>query len=372
MHFAVDGATRPGAVHHQKIVVVDDAVASAVGIDLTIGRWDTREHLSHDQRRSGPGDAYGPRHEVAAASDGDAARVLAQQAHDRWNAATGQALAKLKPVGRRLARAAESFVCATSTWRLPAPCLRCRSAARSARSRRSISPRSPPRATSIYMENQYFCGAEHRSKRSAARLREADGPEVVIVLTAQFSESRLEQESMDSASRTASALAEDGGRHGRLAVYCPRPAAVSVYIHSKIMVIDGRLFASAHRTSTNRSLGFDSECDVAIEADDTQVDRDAVDVKSSVFETGSRRAEHLGVSIDDFRDELPARQDIPPRRRSRSAFRVVSLRKLTDTRVSADPVPSRRRSHGFPTTVPQSIAQALSNVGRSGCDCWPV
>ena len=42
MHFAVDGARPIGAVHHQKIVVIDDAVAFCGGIDLTVDRWDTQ------------------------------------------------------------------------------------------------------------------------------------------------------------------------------------------------------------------------------------------------------------------------------------------------------------------------------------------
>ena len=62
LHFAVDGA-HPGAVHHQKIVVIDDALAFCGGLDLTLGRWDTSEHRRADPRRSGPGGAYGPRHE---------------------------------------------------------------------------------------------------------------------------------------------------------------------------------------------------------------------------------------------------------------------------------------------------------------------
>ena len=66
IRFAVDGDHPTGAVHHQKIVVVDDAVAFCGGIDLTIGRWDTRAHRPVDPRRRGPGDAYGPRHEVLA------------------------------------------------------------------------------------------------------------------------------------------------------------------------------------------------------------------------------------------------------------------------------------------------------------------
>ncbi|MFD0464813.1 hypothetical protein ACFQY9_26225 [Microvirga aerilata] len=40
----MDGAHPPGAAHHHKIVVIDDAVAFCGGIDMTGDRWDTPEH----------------------------------------------------------------------------------------------------------------------------------------------------------------------------------------------------------------------------------------------------------------------------------------------------------------------------------------
>lgn len=99
MHFAVDGARPTGAVHHQKIVVIDDAVAFCGGIDLTLGRWDRRDHARHDRGRSSAGHTYGPRHEVAAVVDDAAARVLAEQARQRWRDATGTELEPVTPVG---------------------------------------------------------------------------------------------------------------------------------------------------------------------------------------------------------------------------------------------------------------------------------
>lgn len=62
MHFAVDGAHPTGAVHHQKIVVIDDSLAFCGGIDLTVGRWDTLAHTPGDPRRQTAGQPYGPRH----------------------------------------------------------------------------------------------------------------------------------------------------------------------------------------------------------------------------------------------------------------------------------------------------------------------
>lgn len=51
IHFALDGHHPIGACHHQKVVVIDDALAFCGGIDVTDGRWDTPEHLSGDPRR---------------------------------------------------------------------------------------------------------------------------------------------------------------------------------------------------------------------------------------------------------------------------------------------------------------------------------
>ena len=106
MRFAIDGARPTGAVHHQKIVVVDDAAAFCGGIDLTVDRWDTPAHEDAGRSRRTVGRSYGPRHEVAAAVDGAAARALGEQARDRWQTATGRSM---EPIEARIAglRAAE-------------------------------------------------------------------------------------------------------------------------------------------------------------------------------------------------------------------------------------------------------------------------
>ena len=54
IHVSFDHSHPVGACHHQKIVVIDDSIAFCGGIDITIGRWDTREHLGKDRRRNSP------------------------------------------------------------------------------------------------------------------------------------------------------------------------------------------------------------------------------------------------------------------------------------------------------------------------------
>ena len=72
---------------------------------------------------------------------------------------------------------------------------------------------------------------------------------------------------MDSARERLFRLLKEADLHGRLGVYWPIAGkGVSVYVHSKVMVIDDRLLRIGSSNFNNRSLGFDSECDVAIEA----------------------------------------------------------------------------------------------------------
>src|SRR3546814_8247416 len=52
--FKFDSAHPIGAAHHQKIVVIDDALAFCGGIDMTADRWDTSAHLDEDPRRRRP------------------------------------------------------------------------------------------------------------------------------------------------------------------------------------------------------------------------------------------------------------------------------------------------------------------------------
>ena len=89
--FHLDDAHPFGASHHQKIVVVDDAIAFAGGLDLAIRRWDTPAHLAREPGRVDPvGRPYPPMHDVQMMVDGDAAAALGELARARWHAATGR------------------------------------------------------------------------------------------------------------------------------------------------------------------------------------------------------------------------------------------------------------------------------------------
>ncbi|BBX18097.1 phospholipase [Mycolicibacterium duvalii] len=364
MHFAVDGARPTGAVHHQKIVVIDDEIAFCGGIDLTLGRWDTREHAPEDPRRQSVGDSYGPRHEVAVAVDGDAAKLLARQARDRWEAATGQALPAVRsrrdlwptrlPVTLRdveigVARTLPALPQRDEVREVEALNLAAIAAARDV----------------IYLENQYLA-ARSLAEALADRLREPDGPEVVIVLP-RSSESRLEQESMDSARQRMLRLLWDADQHDRLGVYWPAvKGGESVYVHAKVLVVDDRMARIGSSNLNNRSLGFDSECDVALEAPDGREDvrREILWLRDDLV------AEHLGVATDDFRRKVA---DLGSFLAAVEALRGTgrSLRRFTEFMVSADASPFAENDLMDPAHVPPSLADSVRSLAVNVIT-WPL
>ena len=78
MHFRYDDAHPVGASQHQKVVVIDDAMAFVGGIDLTVRRWDCCDHAPEDPRRTADDKPYPPFHDTMIAVDGEAAQRLAE------------------------------------------------------------------------------------------------------------------------------------------------------------------------------------------------------------------------------------------------------------------------------------------------------
>src|SRR3954462_4025062 len=77
-----------GSAQHQKFVVIDNSLAFVGGLDLTIRRWDTSDHLRDHPLRTDPqGKHYPPFHDVQCMVDGDAAAALGELAMRRWQAA---------------------------------------------------------------------------------------------------------------------------------------------------------------------------------------------------------------------------------------------------------------------------------------------
>ncbi|NJM92065.1 MAG: hypothetical protein HC861_04955 [Rhodospirillaceae bacterium] len=81
----LDDAIPLGSSHHQKIVVIDEALAFSGGLDLTIRRWDTCAHDPSCKYRVDPaGKPYNGFHDVQIVVDGEAAKAMTDLARQRW------------------------------------------------------------------------------------------------------------------------------------------------------------------------------------------------------------------------------------------------------------------------------------------------
>ncbi len=97
-------------------------------------------------------------------------------------------------------------------------------------------------------------------------------------------------------------------RHRRLRVYCPTVDGLGsscMSVHSKLLVADERLVRIGSANLNNRSMGLDTECDLAIEADgDKKIEQEIGRFRDSLI------AEHLGVRPEEFRTRLEEQKSL--------------------------------------------------------------
>lgn len=267
VHLRYDDTHPVAGSQHQKIVLIDDALAFVGGIDLTLKRWDSPAHAADDPRRVIAGKPYPPFHDLMVALDGDAAGALAQIARERWLLATGD---KLRPARVQQDPWPSSLVpqltdidvgiARTMPPRGEAPAVR--------EVERLYLDMIAAARREIYIENQYFT-APRIAAALEKRLAEPDGPEIVLVLRL-LSHGWLEEHTMHVLRTKLIQRLRQSDRHGRFHVYYPHlpglPDASCLDVHSKAMVVDDRALRIGSANLCNRSMGMDTECDVLIES----------------------------------------------------------------------------------------------------------
>ena len=117
----------------------------------------------------------------------------------------------------------------------------------------------------IYLENQYFT-SPLIAEALGARLSEPNGPEVVLISTGA-SPSWFDQLTMDRARSNMLWRLRTSDVFGRFRAYYPiTPAGTKIIVHSKSTIIDDTLARVGSANLNNRSGGFDTELELAIEA----------------------------------------------------------------------------------------------------------
>lgn len=268
IQFCLDSSLPLGSSQHQKIVVIDNSVAFVGGLDLTIRRWDTSAHLAeHPLRRDPDGKPYPPFHDVQCMVEGEAASALGKIATARWTAA-GCTLEDCEAVGG-------------NRWPVSVPA--------GATQMQAGIARTEPRTSSqggidevarlfeasigaasrfIYVENQFISAIEIAE---ALAQRMADVPSLhVLIVTPKAHASWLESQAMQGGRGGFIGPFVTAGVADRLRILYPsvqdQGSSAAVMVHSKVMIVDDRFLRIGSANLNNRSMGADTECDLAFEA----------------------------------------------------------------------------------------------------------
>lgn len=270
VRFLLDGKLPRGACHHQKAIIVDEAIAFCGGGDIGPDRWDTPQHLDDDPRRVKTPHAHGnsdkdfdSRHEVMGLVEGRAAKALGVLFRQRWARATGEVLPEppatrpVWPAGMpvQFRNVAVGISRTVPAWREETEVREVEALhlAAIAGARRCI-----------YMENQYYT-SPLIAAALARRLAEPKGPEVVLIGT-EHSPSYFDQATMDATRVRFVERLKRADKHGRFQAYSPVTTLGRIIIvHAKLTIVDDKLLRIGSANINNRSLGFDTECDLSFE-----------------------------------------------------------------------------------------------------------
>jgi phospholipase D1/2 len=293
------------ASHHQKFVVIDGTIAFVGGLDLCSGRWDERDHrVGHPLRINADQTAYTPFHDLQSYHVGPVATKLAELFEARWKCiSSGDELDLPPPKEVRVdldptltINAREVAISRTQRVGSDTPvCIQ--------EIRRLFLDAINTAERVIYIENQYF-SSKALYTALLTRMRDTSRSRVEIVLMiAKDAEAVLEQLSIGFVqTKLVHHLKEVAAATGHsFGVYYPASVGadgkdVATYIHSKLLLVDDRFLSIGSANMNNRSMGYDTEVNVAWEvpADDPSVH----DVRVSLL------AEHTGLdpACEDLRN----------------------------------------------------------------------
>ncbi|MGH2805690.1 MAG: phospholipase D-like domain-containing protein [Actinomycetota bacterium] len=269
----LDTKERPLHCHHEKLVVIDDAVAFVGGLDMTTfggDRYDTPDHPARG--------ALGW-HDVSSCIRGPLVRDVAYHFAQRWRETTGEKLPEAPeqpPAGRhrgQLIRTVPEKIY-NSVPRGDFRILECY--IRAIRSARKI----------IYLENQ-FLWSPIIIDELAKKLRTPPEDDFRLLIVLPAHPTTGDDDTRGQLAQLVEAD-DDAGRVLACALYARAGAkADAVYVHAKVGIIDDRWLTIGSANLNNHSLFNDSEVNI-------------VTTDGDLAEQTRHRlwAEHLEVPLD--------------------------------------------------------------------------
>jgi phosphatidylserine/phosphatidylglycerophosphate/cardiolipin synthase-like enzyme len=275
-----------GCVHH-KLVVIDDALAFCGGIDITHKRWDTCAHNpSDDRRRNIDGLQYMPVHDTQLCVSGPIAQALAQYVRETLPAAT---------------TTPTSIELDDDLWPRDV-----RVEFRDVRI--GIARTVPPSAThqavreienfyvaaidntnhTLYVENQYFTST--RIAQAIVKRCRAQPALEGLLVGMDKPKSAAELHTMGYGRSAFSKLLDAAGVLDRVPLVAAFTGDVTINLHSKLATFDDRWLTVGSANLNRRSMGFDVECNLIIEATTPEHRAQIERIRNRLL------AEHLGMT----------------------------------------------------------------------------
>jgi phospholipase D1/2 len=318
----LDSHLPAGASHHEKLVVIDDEVAYCGGVDLTVRRWDVAaHHPSEPRRRDNHRKPYVPLHDVQIVVEGEAAAALGERARARWRHAGGEPIDAPHPA-RGMSNAWPKHVSPDFTDTTVGIMRTVAAIEERDKDIREIERSTVAAIESgerfIYIENQYIT-SNTACEALVARMRAKSDLEVVVVTTREPG-GWLEAGTMGVGRQHFMAAFDDPALAERISFVAPLArcagptddesakivvdGTLSIHVHAKVLIVDDCFLRIGSSNLNNRSMGYDTECDVAIEAE-TAAQREAIaSVRNRLI------AEHWGSDEKSVRSALEGAEPV--------------------------------------------------------------
>jgi phosphatidylserine/phosphatidylglycerophosphate/cardiolipin synthase-like enzyme/uncharacterized membrane protein YdjX (TVP38/TMEM64 family) len=359
----LDDAIPLGSSHHQKIVVLDEALVFSGGLDLTIRRWDDCRHAPDNPHRVDPaGKPYRGFHDVQMMVDGEAARAMTDLARQRWARAACEELPEVPKAATPWPEGVDPHFYNVEV---------------------AIARTEPPYSThdairevetlfhdmvagarrTLYVESQYLtCSRFARALAKALRRN----PQLEAIIVSPFAyRGKLERTVMTAGRARVARILRKARVDDRVLLGAPRVQGDNGYadphVHSKVMIVDDRYLRVGSANLCHRSMGTDTECDLVISAEGDEAAQASVrDLRDVLI------AEHCGATLTEVKAAIERHESIiaavkslPKRRRTLAPVNDRSWPVTPPTMLEAVADP---RAPIDPTRV---LSEAGSAVGRS-------
>jgi phosphatidylserine/phosphatidylglycerophosphate/cardiolipin synthase-like enzyme/uncharacterized membrane protein YdjX (TVP38/TMEM64 family) len=320
LHLQFDDVHPMWGSHHHKITVVDGRIAFVGGLDVCEDRWDTRAHKYLDpRRRNYNGMTYRPFHDAVAFVTGRAARAVEREFCYHWKWATGQKLwltrpgnGKPLPDFQTVSQIPGTQVGIART--LPPMLFPPQTARQDIQHLYQKAILSAKR--SIYIENQYFTSRAvlKALQERLAQINSPEDPLEIVIILPKLPSGLVEtlailNNQLSCLRNLSEACQKAGIRYGFFypITVSPEGSEQFIYTHAKILAVDDKLLTVGSANTSNRSMGYDTECNLVWEAHENFGDEK--NIRQFIRQTRDKLlAEHCGISVEVWCERLHQHQ----------------------------------------------------------------